>query len=302
MHLTAPVTNISKCSFHDGPGIRTVVYFKGCSLHCQWCHNPETISKKAQILYIKSKCIYCGKCISVCPAHHKIQNNSMVFSRTGCAACGKCVHECPSGALELCGIERDVDYVFNEIQKDMHYYVASDGGVTFSGGECLLHADFLAELAKKCKTNNIHTAVESAFFVPYENAEKVLPYIDLFFADLKIPNPQKHKKFTGHDNYLIIDNIKKLSLMHDNIILRIPVIPGINDSEEDINGFAEIIKSFKSGLKEVEMLRYNPLAKSKYEFAGKKYTSFSDSAQSNQKMQSLISALSEKCGIKCSFV
>lgn len=159
MHITAPITNISRGSLHDGPGIRTVVYFKGCGLKCKWCHNPETLSAEKQILYTEAKCIHCGKCIEVCPTHHKINGNVMLFLRDDCTACGKCAQVCPSLALELCGKEKTVNGLFEEINKDSHYYAISGGGVTFSGGECLLYADFVAEVAKKCRESGIATAV-----------------------------------------------------------------------------------------------------------------------------------------------
>jgi pyruvate formate lyase activating enzyme len=175
-------------------------------------------------------------------------------------------------------------------------------GVTFSGGECLLYPQFIAEIAKICKDHKIHTAVESAFFVPWENAEKVLPFINLFFADLKIADPKKHCEFTGQDNRRIIDNITRLSKIHNNIILRIPVIPGVNDSGDDIDEFAKIIKTFGKGIKGIELLKYNNLAESKYNIAGKDYTNFADRSQTDGEMEKICLSLKEKCNINCYFV
>lgn len=299
MCLTAPITNISRGSLHDGPGIRTVVYFKGCGLRCKWCHNPETLSLKKQILYRQTMCIHCGKCVKLCPEHHKISGNEMIFLQKGCVGCGKCSEACPSGALELCGSEKTIADVFAEVKKDLHYYQTSSGGVTFSGGECLLHADFVAELAQKCKKNQINTAVESAFFVPYDNVKKVLPYIDLFFADLKLPNAKKHREFTGQSNETVIENITRLSAEHRNIILRIPVIPGVNDSYEDMCGFAGIIKTFDSGIRKIELLKYNNLSENKYIASGRKYTKFAEETQTNAEMSRLCGYLAEKCGTEC---
>lgn len=302
MHISAPVTNISRGSLHDGPGVRTVVYLKGCGLNCKWCHNPETISQKSQILYIPSKCIHCGACIEVCPEHHIISEGNMIFIREGCTACGKCATACPSMALTLCGGLKTCDEVFDEIKKDLHYYKSSNGGVTFSGGECLLYPDFTKEVFKKCKEIGIHTAIESAFYVPWKNVEAVIPYTDLFFADLKIADSEKHKKYTGQDNKLIIENIKKLSNRFDNIIIRIPVIPTVNDSLEDFDGFAEILKSFGNGIKEVELLKYNNMAESKYSFSGKEYTKFADESQSKEQMEEYTNYLAKMSGLKCYFV
>lgn len=302
MSVIALITNISRCSLHDGPGVRTVIYFKGCALRCKWCHNPETLSARKQILYTATKCIHCGKCLALCPEHHKISGDEMVFLREGCTLCGKCVENCPSLALNLCGEEKTVNELLEEIQKDAHYYYSSGGGVTFSGGECLLYPEFVSQIAQKCKESGIHTAVESAFFVPWENIERVLPFIDLLFADLKIPDPKKHLEYTGKDNKLIIDNIQMLSNKHDNIILRIPVIPGVNDTEKDLDGFAKIVKSFGSGIKGIELLKYNNLAEAKYIFTGKEYVKFADRSQTYEEMTKLCSVLADKSGINCFFV
>lgn len=302
MSVSAPVTNISRTSLHDGPGVRTVVYLKGCGLRCRWCHNPETLSPKKEILYLPTKCMHCGECLSVCPDHHKAAGNDMVYLRDGCTACGTCAEECPTGALTVCGETMTADEVFAEIRKDLHYYTTSGGGVTFSGGECLLYPDFVAETAKKCRENGIHTAVESAFFVPWQNIEKVLPFTDLIYADLKIADSAKHRRYTGQDNTLILGNLRRLSGVFGNIILRIPVIPTVNDTEEDIAAFAEVIATFGEGIREIELLRYNPLAEAKYRFAGRDYTKFADKGQPDEEMQKLCSLLSQKCRKNCFFV
>ena len=302
MPVTAPITNISGCSLHDGPGVRTVVYFKGCPLSCRWCHNPETQAMKPQILYLPQKCIHCGACLEVCPEHHVIRDGQMVYLREGCTGCGRCAEICPSRALELCGEEKTVDEVFARIEKDRHYYDASGGGVTFSGGECLLHTEFLTRLAEKCHKAGIHTAVESALHVPWEKVAPLIPHIDLSFGDLKIPDPEKHRCYTGRSNDRILENLRRLSREADNIILRIPVIPGVNDSREDLEGFARIIRTFGNGVKEVELLKYNPLAKSKYTFLDEEYTAFSQESQTDSRMRELCDLLQEQCGLRCYFV
>lgn len=301
MSVTAPVTNIARCSLHDGPGSRTVVYFKGCGLKCQWCHNPETWQVKKQILYIPNKCIHCGTCIELCPEHHIIVGDRMEYLREGCTACGRCAENCPSLALNLCGGDKTVEDVFREIRKDLHFYQASGGGVTFSGGECLLYPEFVAELAAKCQAEGIHTAVESAMFVPWENVERVLPVIDLFFNDLKIPDPEKHRQYTGQTNQRIIENIRQLSNRGKQIILRIPVIPGVNDSDEDMAGFGEIIRTFGKGVKEVELLKYNHLAESKFRFVGEPYHAFAQGSQTDEEMQRLCDLLAEASAHRCHF-
>ena len=301
MSVTASITNISRGSLHDGPGVRTVIYYKGCLLRCSWCHNPETLSPKKELLYHPSKCIHCGACVEICPAHHTVVGNDMVFSRDGCARCGSCAASCPSLALTVCGEELTTEELLAEIQKDRAYYEASSGGVTFSGGECLLQADSVAQAAAKCHDLGISTALESALFVPWENIQKVLPHIDLFYADLKLADAEKHRRFTGQSNGLILENLQKLSRCHHNIIVRIPVIPGVNDTEADFMGFGEILQSLGPGVRQVELLKYNFLAASKYEALEKPFSAFSDHTQSDAQMEALSSFLERICGIPCSF-
>lgn len=275
MSLTATITNIARASLHDGPGIRTVVYFKGCGLRCQWCHNPETLDPKQEILFAPTKCIHCGRCVALCPAHHVIEGNEMLFLREGCEKCGGCAASCPSGALSIAGKRMSIAEVMDEIRKDVHYYTQSGGGVTLSGGECLLQAEFCRELLKTCKGEGIHTAIESALFVPWTQIEKVLPFCDFLFADLKIAHGEKHRRYTTQDNRLILENLQKMaSAVPNKVTVRIPLIPGVNDSSEDIAAFAAVLKPFAEQLRGIEVLRYNPLAESKYTQTGKKYTDF----------------------------
>lgn len=286
--MPVTITNISRASFHDGPGIRTVVYFNGCKMRCKWCHNPETISSDKEILYVKDKCIHCGRCLFC--ENHVIDGNDMAYIRENCKKCGKCAGNCPSGALTLCGKEYSPESLFKEIEKDRLYFEESGGGVTLSGGECLLYSDFCADLLEKCKNAGINTCIETALFVPYENIKKVLPFTDCFYADLKIPDTEIHKKYTGVDNRLIVQNLQRLTSEHNNVTVRIPLIPGINDKEEDMKAFAKIINTLGK-ITGIELLAYNYLARGKYTVLGQEYVSFGDSAQTDRHKQRLADTL-----------
>lgn len=293
MSLMATISNISRASLHDGPGIRTVVYLKGCGLRCAWCHNPETLSAETEILYAPTKCIHCGKCVAVCPNHHIIRDDHMVFLRDGCQKCGHCADLCPAGALSICGQRYSIDDVMVQIRKDLHYYQQSGGGVTLSGGECLLQADFCAALLQKCKEVGIHTCIETALFAPWHAIEKVLPLCDCIFADCKIADPEKHKQYTGQDNCLILENLRKLAdAAGKKVTVRIPLIPGVNDSAEDIQGFAACLQPFAGKLAGIEVLRYNNLAQGKYQQLEKDYTNFGD-LQTDEALLAYCSALEE---------
>lgn len=280
MPLTAAITNIARGSLHDGPGVRTVVYFKGCALRCRWCHNPETLERGREILFLQSKCIHCGHCVMVCPAHHVIRGKDVEFLREGCAACGKCAESCPAGALSLCGEKKSLEEVFAEVRKDSHYYARSGGGVTLSGGECLLQPEFAGALLEKCRAHGIGTAIESALFVPWENVERVEKVTDWFFLDFKHPDSEAHRQWTGQGNERILENIRRLSrLVEGRITIRIPMIPGVNDTPETLENFGAVISTFGAGVSGVELLRYNHLAESKYRIAGREYRAFAREPQ-----------------------
>lgn len=270
MYIKPLIFNISRTSLHDGPGVRSVVYFKGCNMRCAWCHNPEGIEPGRSIVYNKNKCIHCGRCLRVC--ENISASDNIEIDRQVCKKCGRCTKVCPSGALSVAGMEMTADEIMEEVLKDKPYYERTGGGVTLSGGECLLFADFAAEVLQKCKENQVHTLIESAMNVPWENVERVLAYTDSFFVDIKQMDPMIHKKFTGTDNFLILENIRRLSGIHNDITIRIPVIPSVNDSEENLKQTEDFAK--ECGIKKVERLTYNNLAASKYEALGKEYIEF----------------------------
>ncbi len=268
----ATVFDIQHCSLVDGPGIRTTVFFKGCNLKCAWCHNPESQSTKPQMMFYKDKCTGCGKCKEVCT------------SPESCMLCGKCTLYCPVEARKVCGNEYTVDEVFAEIIKDTAFYNNSGGGVTFSGGECMLQIDFLCEILKKSKENGIHTAVDIAGHIPFEHFEKILSYTDLFLYDMKVFDTQKHKRYVGVGNELILENLKKLFKAGAKIWIRIPIIPGVNDSIEEMQKMKAFLDDCGNPEK-IELLPYHPMGENKYRAIGKEVQRFAPS--DNNKLNEL---------------
>ncbi len=256
----AMIFDIQRNSFVDGPGIRTTVFFKGCNLRCKWCHNPESQSFDKQMMFYKDKCTGCGKCREVCPNHLQ-----------SCDFCGKCELYCPADARKVCGREYTPAEVFAEVIKDKAFYDNSGGGVTFSGGECMLQLDFLCEILEKCKSAGIHTAVDTAGNVPWESFEKILPFTDLFLYDIKAFDAELHRKGTGVSNELILENLKNLSGRAD-IIVRIPVIGGYNDNDEEIRQIADFLKQIK--IIKAELLPYHAMGEHKYTALGRNTESF----------------------------
>lgn len=292
MPVTALISHISRGSFHDGTGIRTVVYFMGCGLRCKWCHNPETFKTEQVVMHMPVKCIHCGACVEVCPEHHVIKGNDLEFLRDGCVLCGRCTDACPTGALSLCGKQMTVNDVLAVIRKDKHYYDESGGGVTLSGGECLLHSEFCANLLKNCHEEGIHTTIESALYVPWEAVQAALPYLDHLFADMKLPDGERHKAWTGQDNTLILSNLSRIIELGNPVTVRIPLIPTVNDSLDDMDAFAALMADV--GVTDVELLRYNYLAEGKYDSVGETYTSFGKAAQSDEVMAVLAERLKQR--------
>ncbi len=277
------IFNIIRTSLHDGDGIRTVVYFKGCSLNCAWCHNPEGINHKSEIMYYPHKCISCGKCYQICNKCH--DENKFTFIRENCTSCGKCNGICPAGAHVLYGKDYTSEEVFDIIKKDKKYYEISGGGVTFSGGECLLQTKFLIEILKICRENKINTAVETALNIKKSSFDELMPLIDTFFCDIKIINNEKHKFYTKHPNDLILSNIFYLSNNHSDVRIRIPLIPGINDSNEDLYETTQFINTCGIGIKGIELLKYNDLASDKYKFIGRDFTLGNTKTQSEEEFE-----------------
>lgn len=267
--MPARIADIIRFATHDGPGIRTTVFLKGCPLSCAWCHNPETISPTPEIGYIAKKCIGCGECVRVCPeGAHRIEAGAHLFDRSRCVACGACAEVCPGEALTLYGREMTAEEILTTVLKDRTFYEQTGGGLTLSGGEPLLQADFCAELLAMAKREGLHTAVDTCGAVTWQAFEQVLPVTDIFLYDLKHTDPAQHKHYTGADNALILENLRRLSEAGAAIEIRIPLIPGINDDDAFRDAAEELLSSLQ-GIRDVKRLPCNPYARSKYEAMGR---------------------------------
>ena len=267
----AIIFNIQRFSLNDGPGIRTVVFIKGCPLNCLWCHNPESKARVPEIMYSSEKCVLCGRCAKVChTGAQRIEDGEHIFKRELCEACGKCAEVCPTDALDVCGREMTATEALSEVLKDRIFYETSGGGVTLSGGEPLYSFDFSLELLKLCKENGIHTAIETSGAVSEEKIKKIAEYTDLFLFDYKLTDKKEHKEYTGVENSLILSNLRLLDALFKKIVLRCPIIPGINDTEEHFKSIGELAESL-SMIESIDVEPYHPLGESKAERLGVDY-------------------------------
>ncbi|MDO9545716.1 MAG: glycyl-radical enzyme activating protein [Pelolinea sp.] len=266
------ISRIQKYSTNDGPGIRNTVFFKGCPLRCQWCSNPELIRAKPDLLFTPSKCISCGLCIDVC-THGALsfdEGDTIIVDREECAACGECVDVCPEGAFELVGVEISVGDLTAELLKDEVFYQTSGGGVTFSGGEPLYQAGFVRQVAEGLKKAGIHTALDTAGDVSWCRFEEVLDVIDLVLYDIKVADRDLHQQLTGRDNDLILANAKMVSMKGIPMHIRMVIVPGINDSMDELSARMMLISELES-VKQIDLLPYHRYGVGKYAQLGLDY-------------------------------
>lgn len=260
--MNGKIFDIQRGSLVDGDGVRTTIFLKGCNLKCKWCHNPEGISKETQLIIYKDKCKNCGICKEVCP-------NAL----TECSRCGRCQDFCSNGARELCGKEYTVDEVVNIVLKDRAYYEKSGGGATFSGGECMLQIDFLANALRKLKEKGIDTAVDTAGNVPWEYFEKILPFVDTFLYDIKCVYEPLHIEGTGVSSKTAVTNLIKLVRnFYGKIRVRVPVIEGFNATDTEMERISGLLKGL--GIFDVELLPYHNMGKHKYEGLDMEFTEY----------------------------
>ena len=266
--MNGMIFDIQRFSIHDGPGIRTTVFFKGCPLGCKWCHNPEGISPAPVLSFMASKCIGCGYCFRACTqAVHSMRDGQHVMDRSRCEVCGRCATECHAQALELIGRRASVEEVMAEVLADRAFYQTSGGGMTLSGGEPLMQFEFALALLRAAKKEGLHTCVETSSFVSWTNFERVLPLTDLFLCDVKDTSDARHLANTGVSNGLIQSNIRRLHEAGANLRLRVPLVPGCNDAQDNLDGLARLAGELPR-IEGVEILLYHKLGLSKHQRLG----------------------------------
>ena len=254
------IFQLQRLSVNDGEGIRTTVFFKGCALRCQWCANPESWAFDAQLMFFPHKCTGCGNCVTVCKQEANVRNNdgAINFISSNCINCGECLACCLADARQVMGEELTIDAVMTQLKKDYIFYLESGGGVTFSGGEPFLHPEYLRLLNARCHQLGINTAVESCAYFDFAACQDIIANIDQLFFDLKIMDSARHKQYTGVTNERILANIEAASKINDNIFVRVPVITGVNDSDENMSALAKFLLA-KTSITRVELLPYHKL-------------------------------------------
>ena len=268
------IFDIQRFSVHDGPGIRTTVFFIGCAARCGWCHNPESLSNAPRLMFYPERCAGCGKCLALCPrAAHSAGGGNRFFDRNRCEACGACAAECFSGALAITGRSAGIDEIMFQIMEDKIYYDRSGGGATLSGGEPVLQTDFCGALLKRLKEENVHTCLQTSGFYPYEKIEKLLPYVDLIMYDLKAVSEKIYEEHIHGDMRLCFGNLVSLGGAGVPLVVRTPVVGGVNDFEDEIKKIAEKISGLNN-LLYYQLVPYHGLARAKYEALGAAFTDY----------------------------
>lgn len=270
--LTGRIFNIQHFSTEDGPGIRTTVFMKGCPLSCRWCANPESQNPNPQLANRSSVCIHCMACTNACRTGAlSAERGNIRIDRNLCSGCGLCAKVCPTGSMFFYGGEKTVGEVFGELSRDAGYYETSGGGVSVSGGECMMQPEFVAELFKRCKGAGFHTVLDTCGYFTEQALRMVWDYVDLVLFDIKLMDARRHMQYTGVDNALIKSNLQLMLDRGMAVVIRIPVIPGVNDSEEELGAIARFVASLDKSL-HVDLLPYHRFGERKYEMLGMEYT------------------------------
>ncbi len=291
--MTAKILTVQRFCLNDGPGIRTTVFFKGCPLHCRWCHNPESISFKSELLFELEKCVYCGKCAASCKTGaHLFEKGGHAVIRENCTLCNECVSVCRFGALEIAGKEATTEEIAAEVLKDLSFYKNSGGGVTLSGGEPMAQPRAATELLTKLKEKGVHTAVETSGAGEKEDYEKIAKVTDLFLYDLKLSTEELYREYTGGSLKTVLENLRLLNSLEKDIILRLPIIKGVNDNAAHFE-FAAAIANSLPFVKGVEIMPYHSLGENKQKRLGKEAKGFP--TPEKEEIEGYVKALSALC-------
>jgi len=262
------IFNVQKYNMYDGPGVRTIVFFKGCPLRCKWCSNPESVKQIYQILFKKNMCANCGACTKVCPAGIHTLNNVIheVKRNNDCTGCRKCKDVCPHAALEIAGEMKSLSELLHMVREDAMFYEMSGGGVTLGGGECTMQAEAAKNLLMACKQEGINTAIETCGYAKPEKLLEMAEYVDLFLFDIKHMNPERHSELTGVSNDLILYNLTELLKHRHHVTIRMPMLKGMNDSQDEIRKVIEFLSPYKDypNFKGIDLLPYHKLGANKY--------------------------------------
>ena len=283
------ITNIQKFSIHDGDGIRTTVFFKGCPLKCEWCHNPETQKFEKEMQVDREKGTGCGACAAVCPngAIH-MEEGRPILDAEACVFCGKCTRFCPTGAREVIGQEYTVKELVKELMKDQMFYEESGGGVTLSGGEVMsMDMDYLLAVAKELKRQDVTLTIDTCGFVPYEKFQELLPYVNTFLYDVKVMDPELHKKYMGTDNALILENLVRLAKDGARIYIRIPTVKEVNGNEENMKETIAFLQEHDIHPAQINLLPYHDTGSGKYRKLDMEYKGTDLHAPDKEEMEAL---------------